>query len=97
MHFPSLSPYKEFKALQFDRPLDGILRITLNRPDTLDSVSVDMHRELLQVWPVVGEDENSRALLVIGAGKAFSAGGDFGLVEWSGARRALMLVQEYSR
>jgi len=85
MNSPSLSPYKEFETLEFDRPLDGVLRITLNRPDTLNSVSADMHRELVRVWPIVSEDNNCRVVLVRGAGKAFSAGGDFSLVEGSAA------------
>ena len=80
-----MSPYEEFETLNFDRPLDGVLRITLNRPETLNSVSADMHRELVRVWPIVSEDNNCRVVLVRGAGKAFSAGGDFSLVEGSAA------------
>ena len=84
MNSPSLSPYKEFEKLQFDRPSDGVLRITLNRVDTLNSVSADMHRELVRVWPIISEDNNSRVVLVRGAGR-LSVGGSFSLVERSTA------------
>ena len=46
---PVVEPYKEFETLQFDRPLDGVLRITLNKLDTLNSFSADMHGELVRV------------------------------------------------
>ena len=49
MNSPSLSPYEEFETLNFDRPLDGVLRITLNKLDTLNSFSADMHGELVRV------------------------------------------------
>ena len=67
-----MSPYEEFETLNFDRPLDGVLRITLNRPDTLNSVSADMHRELVRIWPIVSEDNNCRVVLVRGAEGLFS-------------------------
>ncbi len=53
MNSPSLSPYKEFETLQFDRLSDGVLRITLNRPDTINSFSADMHRELVGFSPLL--------------------------------------------
>tara|TARA_B100000686_G_scaffold345902_1_gene431341 strand:+ start:167 stop:973 length:807 start_codon:yes stop_codon:yes gene_type:complete len=83
MNSTLLSRYEDVKTLEFDRPLDGVLRITLNRPDTLNSVSAEMHRDLVRVWPIISEDDSSRVVLVRGAGKAFSAGGDFSLVEGS--------------
>jgi len=81
MNANSLERYGEFRTLEFDRPLSRILRITLNKPDTLNSVSADMHRDLVRVWPVISEDKETSVVMVRGAGKAFSAGGDFSLVE----------------
>ncbi len=49
MNSPLLIPYEEFETLEFDRPLDGVVRITLNRLDTLNSFSADMHGELVRV------------------------------------------------
>lgn len=73
--------YGKFKSLKFDRPADRVLRIVLDRPQSLNSVTAEMHRDLVQVWAAVSDDPHTNAVIVTGAGKAFSAGGDFGLVE----------------
>lgn len=57
---------------------DGPIRIiTLNRPDALNAVNDDLHTALAQLWPRLDEDREARAAVLTGAGKAFSAGGDF--------------------
>jgi len=57
---------------------DGPIRIiTLNRPDALNAVNDDLHTALAQLWPRLDEDREARAAVITGAGKAFSAGGDF--------------------
>lgn len=57
---------------------DGDVRvITLNRPDRLNGVSEELHRRLSQVWRELAEDPKARAVVLTGAGRAFSAGGDF--------------------
>ena len=68
--------YTAFPALRFDRPAPGVLLLTLDAPN-LNAVGPQMHRELADVWPVIDRDEQTRAVLVRGAGKAFSAGGTF--------------------
>ncbi|MBV9315454.1 MAG: enoyl-CoA hydratase/isomerase family protein [Pseudonocardia sp.] len=72
-------PYDAFPDLKFSRPGDGILEIVLDGPN-LNAVSEDMHRQLAYVWPVIHRDSNVRAVLVRGAGKAFSAGGSFDMI-----------------
>ena len=95
MNSPLLSPYKEFEKLEFDRPSDGVLRITLNRADAPNSVSADMHRELMRVWPTISDDNSSRVVLVRGAGRRFQL---VVILAWSSrAWRALILGQEYFR
>jgi enoyl-CoA hydratase len=47
----------------------------------LNAVDADVHRELADVWLVVDRDPDTRVALLQGAGKAFSAGGSFDLVE----------------
>ena len=81
MTVDSLQCYEDFRTLEFDRPLSRVLRITLNSPETLNSVSAAMHTDLVRVWSVISEDEETSVVMVTGAGKAFSAGGDFNLVE----------------
>jgi enoyl-CoA hydratase len=73
--------YDEFTSLQFDRPDESILRITLTNPETLNSVGHDGHQQLAEVWRAVDRDPDTRVVVVRGANGAFSSGGDLGLVE----------------
>ncbi len=73
-------PYTEFSSLQFDRPSEGVLRITLEGPG-LNAVNPEMHRHLADVWVAVDRDADTKVAVLQGAGKAFSAGGSFELVE----------------
>jgi enoyl-CoA hydratase len=69
-----------FPDLAFDRPADGVLRITLDGPG-LNAVGPAAHRQLADVWREVDRDPSVRVALLQGAGKAFSAGGSFELIE----------------
>ena len=56
---------------------DGDVRVvTLNRPERLNSVSAELHRRLSEVWSELAADPRARAVVLTGAGRAFSAGGD---------------------
>lgn len=74
-------PYAAYRLLALDRPHPRVLRITLNRPEKLNAVDAETHRELADIWRDIDRDESVGAVLVTGAGKAFSAGGDFGMVQ----------------
>ena len=69
-----------FPSLTFDRPADGVLRVTLDGPG-LNAVSESGHRELGEVWLDVDKDPEVRVAILRGAGKGFSAGGDFAMIE----------------
>ena len=73
--------YAAFRHLKFDRPANRVLRITLDRPERMNSLDWEGHQELTKVWLAIDEDPDVNAALIRGAGKAFSAGGDFGMVE----------------
>jgi enoyl-CoA hydratase len=73
-------PYGDFTSLRFERPDDGILRVVMDAPG-LNAVGHDMHRDLAEVWRVVDRDPDTRVAVVEGAGKGFSAGGSFDLIE----------------
>jgi enoyl-CoA hydratase len=73
-------PYADFDELTFDRPAEGVLRITLDAPG-LNSVSAAMHRQLADVWLAVDRDPETRVALLRGAGKGFSSGGSFDMIE----------------
>jgi enoyl-CoA hydratase len=75
-----VDPYELFPHLTFERPADGVLRIVLDAPG-LNAVNQDVHRELADVWLAVDRDPAVRVALLQGAGKAFSAGGSFELVD----------------
>jgi enoyl-CoA hydratase len=76
-----VTSYEDFTSVKVDRPEDGILRIVLDGPN-LNAVGPEAHRELADIWPVIGLDESVRAVVIRGAGeRAFSAGGSFDLVE----------------
>jgi len=55
---------------------DGIATITLNRPDKLNALSNELSRELVEVLTRVAADDEIRGVILTGAGRAFSAGGD---------------------
>lgn len=64
-----------FENIQFD-VTDGIARLTLNRPDKLNSFTGQMHAELRTALDRVQSDHAIRVLVLTGAGRAFSAGQD---------------------
>ena len=68
--------YQQYTRLEFARPSDGVLLITLNDPDKLNATDGAMHGELARVFRTIEDDASVRAVVVTGAGKAFSAGGD---------------------
>ncbi len=55
---------------------DGIARLTLNRPDKLNSFTGTMHAELRAALDTVQHDKTIRVLVITGAGRAFCAGQD---------------------
>lgn len=77
-------------SAEIDVRADGPLRIvTLNRPDALNAVDDALHTGLARLWPRLSEDPGVRAVVLTGAGKAFSAGGDFAYLEELGRDTAL--------
>jgi 2-(1,2-epoxy-1,2-dihydrophenyl)acetyl-CoA isomerase len=55
---------------------DGVATITMNRPERLNALDVEMGEELLQAFRGCGADAEVRVIVLTGAGRAFSAGGD---------------------
>lgn len=69
-----------FPNLTFADAGDGVLQIVLDGPN-LNAVGPDAHRELADVWVAVDKDPLVRVVVLSGAGKAFSAGGSFDLID----------------
>ena len=55
---------------------EGVLTVTLNRPDKLNAYNPAMQRDLLDLFGRVNADDEVRAVVVTGAGRAFCAGAD---------------------
>jgi len=57
---------------------DQILTLTLNRPDRLNAFTPQMRNEFIDALNRADDDDNVRAIIVTGAGRAFCAGADLG-------------------
>lgn len=60
---------------------DGILTVTLNRPQAANGLTVELSDALMTVLSAVNRDPRVRVVILTGAGKNFSAGGDVRLIE----------------
>lgn len=65
----------KFNTILFSQEA-GAARLTLNRPDRLNSFTVEMHGEVSAALDLVEKEESIRALLITGAGRGFCAGQD---------------------
>lgn len=70
----------QFSRLRFESNQPGVLELIFDGPN-LNAVDEVTHTEIPAVWPVVDRDPAVHAVIVRGEGKAFSAGGDFGLID----------------
>jgi 2-(1,2-epoxy-1,2-dihydrophenyl)acetyl-CoA isomerase len=64
-----------YQCILFDQA-DGVARLTLNRPDRLNSFNVDMHTEVRDALTRARDDAACRVLVITGAGRGFCAGQD---------------------
>ena len=71
----------KYKVLRLDRPEEKVLRITFDRPETYNSLDATGHRELAYIWREIDDDPSINSVILTGAGKAFSSGGDFEMIE----------------
>ncbi len=73
--------FDRYKKLRLSYPQPGVLKIEMNRPERLNAADDEMHRELVEIWRDADADDQVSVSLLTGAGKAFSAGGDFELIK----------------
>ena len=55
---------------------DGVLTLTMNRPETMNALTVEAMSRLADLLEAAASDAEVRAVVITGAGAAFSAGGD---------------------
>jgi enoyl-CoA hydratase len=70
--------FNKYKTIQFERR-GKVLEVTFNRPDKLNAVDEQMHAELATLFTDISNDPDSQVIVLTGAGRAFSAGGD---IDW---------------
>lgn len=70
-----------YPALSFDSPHDGILELVMSKPGRLNAADRSMHRQLADVWLTIDQDDDVEVVVVRGEGGAFSAGGDFDMID----------------
>jgi len=90
--------YHDYRHLTFERRPNGVVLITINRPEVLNATNDRLHWELTQVWLTFDADPTARVAIVTGAGRAFSAGGDLDMVDANARdpRRLARTVKEAS-
>jgi enoyl-CoA hydratase/carnithine racemase len=65
----------DFEQIRYE-VADGVLTITLNRPDRLNAFTETMMNELIAAFDASDADDDVRAVIVTGEGRAFCAGAD---------------------
>ncbi len=71
----------QFPALSFESSVPGILEVVMSRPGRLNAADRRMHRQLADVWLAIDRDDEVDVVVVRGEGGAFSAGGDFDMID----------------
>ena len=66
----------DFETIRLDETDNGIVTLTLARPDKHNALNAQMIAELTQAAQVITESETIRAVILMGEGKSFCAGGD---------------------
>ena len=69
------------EPILIDKGEDGVAVVTLNRPDALNAADEELHGAIASLWSQLAVLPEYRALIITGAGSAFSTGGDLFLLE----------------
>lgn len=67
-------------TVTYETPEDSVALITLNRPDKLNAFNADMRADMTDAVQRASLDDTIRAVVITGAGRAFSAGADVSVV-----------------
>jgi len=68
--------YSPFDFFTVEIGDDGVALVTMNEPDKLNAVGPENHWQLEDIWLKLARDERIKVIVLTGAGRAFSAGGD---------------------
>ncbi|MFC1904853.1 enoyl-CoA hydratase-related protein [Chloroflexota bacterium] len=78
----------ELKTIIYEKK-GKIAYITMNRPEKLNALNIDLRSDLLRCWEDFAGDDNAWVAILNGAGKAFSVGADFGDMSPDPAKESL--------
>ena len=81
--------FSRYEFIQISRQ-GPILILTMNRPERLNAIHAALHAELASVFRDANQDEESRVVVLTGAGRAFSAGGDIQGMEQRGSGQSVL-------
>jgi enoyl-CoA hydratase len=73
--------FSKYPGLTFERRESGILLMTIDRPEAMNATDAALHNHLSRVWLDIDDDVDTSVVVVTGAGKAFSAGGDLDWID----------------
>lgn len=79
-----MSDYTDYTTLDIDARDDGVVVVTLNRPDRLNAFDGVMREEIRRMIGQVGKDDAARAVVLTGAGRAFCSGADLAAADKRG-------------
>ena len=72
----TLSGYEEFAPWLLVEKTGNVHVVSINRPEAFNAVNEEVHHAFATIWRVLAADDDVRAVVTTGVGKAFSAGGD---------------------
>jgi enoyl-CoA hydratase/carnithine racemase len=67
---------KKPTSFLYEQAVDGVAKITLNRPERLNALTFEVYRELIDTFAALGDERDVRVVVITGAGRAFCSGGD---------------------
>ncbi|HST74549.1 MAG TPA: enoyl-CoA hydratase-related protein [Acetobacteraceae bacterium] len=72
---PRTYNYDQYEGLLVEKK-DKVMTITLNAPESLNAFTGGMHNSMSRIWDDVNDDPEVHVVVLTGAGRAFSAGGN---------------------
>src|ERR1700737_2490466 len=67
---------KKPTSFLYEQAVDGVAKITLNRPERLNALTFEVYPELTDTFAALRDEQDVRAVVITGAGRAFCSGGD---------------------
>lgn len=76
-----MNKYANYENLRVELNTKGILHIIFDNVESYNSLNLKAHNELTYIWQTIDRDDDVKVVILSGKGKAFSAGGDFKMIE----------------